>query len=299
MDDAQPRDEVLTLLVAGHETTATALSWTFWLLSRHPDVRRRVEEEVDRKLTSHLPGAEDVEKLTWTRQVIDESLRLYPAVWGIARVAKDWDVIGGYELPPRSVLYLAQWATHRHPDFWPNPEGFDPERFAPEAAAARHRFAYFPFAGGPRVCIGNNLALLEAVLILAMVSRRYRVAGADIPWSRRPPSRRAPAMASSSPWQSAERVRWRCHQSLEMAALSPGLCCHRLELCRVLLVPRQVVGDLVPLRLRADEDVHLRSHAGVIIQRSRWNHRVPGIRGMLDPQTRQKTVMNRFAPGGA
>jgi cytochrome P450 len=175
MDDAQLRDEVLTLLVAGHETTATALSWTFWLLSRHPEVRRRVEEEVDRKLTSHLPGAEDVEKLTWTRQVIDESLRLYPAVWGIARVAKDWDEIGGYELPPRSVLYLAQWATHRHPDFWPNPEGFDPERFAPEAAAARHRFAYFPFAGGPRVCIGNNLALLEAVLILAMVSRRYRV----------------------------------------------------------------------------------------------------------------------------
>jgi cytochrome P450 len=175
MSDTQLRDEVLTLLVAGHETTATALSWTFTLLSRHPDVRRRLEDEVDRKLSAELPGAEDAKALPFTRQVVDESLRLYPAVWGIARVAKDWDAVGGFELPPGSVLYLNPWATHRHPDFWPNPEGFDPERFAPEAAAARHRFAYFPFAGGPRVCIGNNLALLEAVLILAMVSRRYRV----------------------------------------------------------------------------------------------------------------------------
>ncbi len=175
MSDVQIRDEVLTLLVAGHETTATALSWTFFLLSRHPDVRRRLEEEVDGVLAGGPPGAEDAKRLPWTRQVIDESMRLFPPVWGIARAAKEGDVLGGYEVPPGSVVYLSPYATHRHPDFWSNPEGFDPERFAPEAVAARHRFAYFPFAGGPRVCIGNNLALLEAVLILAMVSRRYRV----------------------------------------------------------------------------------------------------------------------------
>ena len=102
-------------------------------------------------------------------------MRIFPPVWGIARVAKDWDELGGYEVPPGTVLYLSPWLTHRHARFWPNPEGFDPERFSPENASARHRFAYFPFAGGPRVCIGNNLALLEAVLILAMVARRYRV----------------------------------------------------------------------------------------------------------------------------
>jgi cytochrome P450 len=175
MSDTQLRDEVLTLLVAGHETTATALCWTFCLLSRHPDVRRALESEVDRRLPDGPPSAEDARDLVLTRRVIDESLRLYPAVWGIARVAKDWDTLGGYDIPPGSVTYLSPWATHRHPGFWPNPEGFDPERFAPEACAARHRFAYFPFAGGPRICIGNNLALLEAVLILAMVTRRYRV----------------------------------------------------------------------------------------------------------------------------
>ncbi len=169
----QVRDEVLTLLLAGHETTAMALTWCWYLLSKHPDVRRRLCEEVDAVLGGRAPTAADLPSLAYGRMVIEETMRLYPPVWAIARVAREADEVGGYPIRPGRVLLLSPYSTHRRPDFWENPEGFDPERFAPERARKQHRFAYFPFAAGPRVCIGNNFALIEAQLILAMVAQRY------------------------------------------------------------------------------------------------------------------------------
>jgi len=175
MDSDLLRDEVLTLLLAGHETTAMALTWCLYRLSLHPEVQRSLLDEVDSVLGGRTPGASDLAAMPYTRQVIDESMRLHPPVWAIARVAREPDQIGGYPVRAGQVLLLSPYATHRHPDFWENPEGFDPERFAPEKVRRRHRFAYFPFAGGARICIGNNFALLEAGLLLAMVAQRYRL----------------------------------------------------------------------------------------------------------------------------
>lgn len=175
MDDELLRDEVLTLLLAGHETTAMALTWCAYRLSGHPDVRRKLQHEVDTSLAGRTPGFGDVGALSYTRMVIDESMRLHPPVWAIARVATEADAVGGYPVAPGRVLFLSPYATHRHPEFWPNPEGFDPERFTPEAVRERHRFAYFPFAAGARVCIGNTFALLEAQLILAMIAQRFEI----------------------------------------------------------------------------------------------------------------------------
>ncbi len=175
MTDVQLRDEVMTLFLAGHETTALLLSWTWTLLSRHPGVRRRVEAEVDRVVGERTPTAADVAHLPYLRMVLDEVLRLYPPAWAIPRTAVAEDVIHGYPVPAGATVILSPYVTHRHPEFWENPEGFDPERFSPERSAHRHRHAYFPFGGGPRLCIGNNFALMEATLIVAMVVQRYTV----------------------------------------------------------------------------------------------------------------------------
>jgi cytochrome P450 len=175
MTDRQLRDEVITFIGAGHETTAQALAWTFYLLSQHPEVDRRFRAEVADVVATRTPTAQDLANLTYTRRVIEESLRLYPPVWGMTRGVTEDDVIGGYHIPARSIVIVCQYVTHRHPAFWDDPERFDPDRFLPERIAALPRYAYFPFAGGPHQCIGNEFAIMEAQLVLAMVAQRYRL----------------------------------------------------------------------------------------------------------------------------
>lgn len=175
MDDKQLRDEVMTLLLAGHETTAVALSWALYLLARHPDIARRLEAEVDAVLAGGRPVAmDDLPQLPYTRMVIDETLRLYPPAYAIARWAQQEDEVGGYRVAAQSAVTLFPYVTHRHPEFWPDPDRFDPQRFTPERTADRPRYAYVPFGGGPRQCIGNTFALTEAHLILASLVQRYR-----------------------------------------------------------------------------------------------------------------------------
>ncbi len=175
MDDQQLRDEIITMILAGHETTANLLSWTVYLLSKHPDVERRVREEARRVLGDRDPALEDVKSLEYTRMVLDEALRLYPPAWVFERQAVTADTLGGYQIEPGSIIGLSPYVLHRHPDHWENPEGFDPERFRPERSAARPRYAYLPFGGGPRTCVGNHFAMMEAQIILAMIVREQRL----------------------------------------------------------------------------------------------------------------------------
>ncbi len=175
MDDKQLRDEVMTLLLAGHETTAVALSWALYLLARHPGAARRLEAEVDDVLAGgRLVTIDDLPQLPYTRMVIDETLRLYPPAYAIARWAQQEDEVSGYRVAAQSAVTLFPYVTHHHPEFWPDPDRFDPERFTPEQTADRPRYAYLPFGGGPRQCIGNIFALTEAQLILASLVQRYR-----------------------------------------------------------------------------------------------------------------------------
>ena len=175
MDDNQVRDEVMTLLLAGHETTANALSWTWYLLSTHPAVECTLHAELDRVLGGRVPTVRDLPNLPYNRMVIEESMRLYPPAWAINRKAIADDEIGGYTIRAKSMVFMSAYTMHRHPAFWDNPEGFDPERFTPERSEGRPHFAYFPFGGGPRLCIGNNFAMLEAQLLLATIAQRYRL----------------------------------------------------------------------------------------------------------------------------
>ncbi|WP_207955942.1 cytochrome P450 [Rubrobacter marinus] len=175
MSDRQIRDEVTTMYLAGHETTAVTLAWAWYLLSKNPEAARGMREEVGRVLGGRPPGVEDLKELLRTRAVVDETLRLYPPAWVVSRKAVGEDEIGGYPIPAGQIVFLSPYVTHRREDLWPNPEGFDPNRFAPANGEGRPRFAYFPFGGGPRVCIGNNFALMEATLVLAMVTQRFRL----------------------------------------------------------------------------------------------------------------------------
>jgi cytochrome P450 len=175
MTDVQLRDELITILVAGHETTSMALAWTFCLLSWHPAERRRLEEELAEVLGGRAPTLEDLPRLRFTRMVLEESMRLYPPAWNVARSAAADDTLGPYRIPAGSFVMLSPYVTHRHPAFWENPEGFDPDRFDPERRHERPRFAYFPFGGGPHLCIGNSFAMMEAQIVLATVAQRYRL----------------------------------------------------------------------------------------------------------------------------
>jgi cytochrome P450 len=175
MTEDQVRSEALTFLVAGHETTSTALTWTWFLLGSHPSVRRRVREEIGRVLGDRLPTIEVVPQLMVVRMATEESMRLCPPVWALAREAAQEDEIGGYRIPARSTVIVSPFVTHRHPDFWERPELFDPDRFTPERVAQRPKGAYFPFLGGPHQCIGNEFAMLEMCLIVAMVLQRFDV----------------------------------------------------------------------------------------------------------------------------
>jgi cytochrome P450 len=175
MTDQQLRDEVITLFLAGHETTANALSWTWYLLSKFPDVERKLFQELNQVLEGRIPTLADIPALPYTRMVIDESIRLFPPAWLISRTAREDDIVDGITIPAGSIAFLSPYVTHRHPDLWENPEGFDPERFSSARSASRPDFAYFPFGGGPRLCIGNNFALMEAHLVLAAMVQHFQV----------------------------------------------------------------------------------------------------------------------------
>lgn len=175
MDDRQLRDEVITLLMAGHETTAVAMTWVWYLLSKHPAVQQRLHQELAEVLGGRTPTLDDLPKLKYTRMVIDETMRLYPPAYYSSRNAVQDDEICGYHIPAGAFVGISPYVIHRQPALWENPEGFDPERFTPERAANRPRFAYIPFLAGPHQCIGNTFALVEAQLILATVAQRYRL----------------------------------------------------------------------------------------------------------------------------
>jgi len=171
----QVHDEALTMMMAGHETIAAALTWTWHLLAQHPDVERRFHAELDGVLGADLPTFEHVGKLPYTQMILEEALRLYPPAWMFGRKAIADDEIRGYHIPANSMIFISPYCIHRHPDFWENPEVFDPGRFSPERFASRQPFAYFPFSGRARLCIGNMFALMEAKLILATIGQRYRL----------------------------------------------------------------------------------------------------------------------------
>jgi cytochrome P450 len=175
MSDRQLRDEVVTLLLAGYETTAAALSWTWYLLSEHPEEAEKLTAEIDAVLAGRTPTVEDLARLPLTEMVVQESMRLYPPAWGVPRQAIADDEIGGYRLPAGTIVAIGTWVTHRHPDFWEEPERFDPTRFTAARSAGRPRFAYLPFSGGARQCVGSSFAMLEARLVLAMLAQRFRL----------------------------------------------------------------------------------------------------------------------------
>ncbi len=175
MTDQQLRDEVMTMLLAGHETTALALSWAWFLLASHPDAQAKLQDEVDRVLCGRMPTAADVAQLHYTNNVVRETMRLYPPAWVITRMAAEQVEIGGYVVPAGSNIIVSPWVTHRDARFFPQPDLFDPERWSAERERPAPRFAYFPFGGGPRICIGNSFALMEAAILLAAVAQRFQI----------------------------------------------------------------------------------------------------------------------------
>jgi enediyne biosynthesis protein E7 len=175
MSDGELIDEILTLIVAGHETTASGLNWTWYLLSQHPQAEAQLHAELDAAPGPPAPSLVQVEALAYTQQVVNEALRLYPPGWVLSRRTIEADVLGGYPVPAGTNVLLPLYLVHRHPRFWKNPDAFDPARFAPENEAERPRFAYMPFAAGPRHCIGETFALYEMLMHLYKVARHYRL----------------------------------------------------------------------------------------------------------------------------
>ena len=175
MSDTELRDELMTLFLAGHETTALTLSYTFYLLAQNPEAERALQAELDRVLGGRLPTVGDVAELHYAEWVIKESMRLYPPAWTIGREALEDCEIGGYPIRKGAQVLMAQWVVHRDPRFWPEPDRFNPSRWGEERMKNLPRCAYFPFGDGPRVCIGNSFAMMEAVLILAAIAQRFRL----------------------------------------------------------------------------------------------------------------------------
>ncbi|MEK9518110.1 cytochrome P450 [Streptomyces sp. NPDC087908] len=178
-DATELREQVLVFLLAGHETTATSLGFALHLLALHPEERKRAHEEVDRVLAGRTPGAGDLDALPYVTRVLKEAMRLFPAAPVIGRRAVAATVVGGVAIPAGADVIVAPWVTHRHPDYWEDAERFDPDRFTPEAEAARPRYAWFPFGGGPRACIGQHFSMLESVIALAMLLQRYDLEAVD------------------------------------------------------------------------------------------------------------------------
>jgi cytochrome P450 len=175
MSDQQLRDETMTLLSAGHETTGAALAWTWYLLGRHPEIQEEVFAEVGGHLRGRSPNADDLPHLPLTRAVFEETMRLYPPAWGIPRQAIADDEIHGFAIRRGAIISLPQYLTHRHPDFWPEPEKFQPDRFLGKQSEGRPKYAYYPFGAGPRICIGNTFALMEATVALATIAQHFRI----------------------------------------------------------------------------------------------------------------------------
>lgn len=176
LNDKQIRDELFTTYLAGHETSASALAWTFYLISQHPDVERKLHEEVDRVLSGRLPTIDDIAKLSYTNMVFSEAMRIYPPVWTLGRRPEGEDfTLGDYVIPNKSMILISPYLAHHDERFWPDPEKFDPERFRPEEEAKRHKFSYFPFAKGNRKCLGESLAWMEGVAILSAIAQYWRL----------------------------------------------------------------------------------------------------------------------------
>ena len=164
-------DEILTFVYAWHDTTSTALAWTWSLLGASREIQERLHAEVAAVLGGRTASAHDLPRLPYTRMIVEEALRLYPPLWANVQRADGHDEIGGHPIPAQSIVVLSPYITHRHPAYWEDPERFDPERFTAERAAARPRYAYFPFGGGPRLCIGNDLAMMEMQLVVATMAQ--------------------------------------------------------------------------------------------------------------------------------
>ena len=175
-DDRSLRDQILTVFFAGHETTATSLSWIHYLLDKNPEARRKVRGEVDDVLGGRLPTSADLDRLVYTEQVVNEALRLYSPIHSLSRVALEDDTIGGFHVPAGATIYVSLYATHRLPSLWPDPDRFDPERFTRDQIARRPRFAFIPFAAGHRNCVGASTAIVELKLAVAMIAQRYELA---------------------------------------------------------------------------------------------------------------------------
>lgn len=199
LTDGQIRDEIITLLIAGHETVASALTWSWYLLAQHPSVWEQMREEVARLPADRLPGYPDLERLPFTAAVFSEALRLYPPAWLITRKALGEDELSGQLIPAGALIVISPYVIHRHPQFWEDAEAFLPQRFTNGNERKIPRFAYIPFGGGPRLCIGNNFAMIEGVLILAAVTQRYRL-----------------ELATSMPVQVDPLVTLRPHEGLPM-----------------------------------------------------------------------------------
>lgn len=176
MPEQQIRDEVVTLMLAGHETSANALAWTLYLLATHPEIDQRLASELDAALGGAPAQAADLARVPYLKQVVQEAMRIYPPVWAVARRSEHDDAFGPYRVPARSYVGVPIWVLHRHPAFWPEPERFDPDRFAAKRGESRHSYCYLPFAAGPRTCIGAGMATLEIQLILAQIVQRFRAA---------------------------------------------------------------------------------------------------------------------------
>lgn len=175
MTDQQLRDEAITLLLAGHETTANALTWTWYLLAQHPDVEAKLHREIDAVLGGTLPTVEDLSRLTYTEKVLAESMRLYPPAWLLGYRALEDYKVGEYDVPARSIVVMSQYVMHHDPRYFPDPFRFDPERWTPEAKLARPKFSYFPFGGGTRVCIGEPFAWMEGILLIATLAQQWQL----------------------------------------------------------------------------------------------------------------------------
>ncbi len=175
MSDVQLRDEVMTIFLAGHETTANALTWTWYLLSQNPEAEARLHQEIDLVLAGRLPEFEDVAQLKYTEMVLAESMRLFPPAWALGRLALEDFELGGYVVPKKSLVLMSQYVMHRDPRYFAEPLRFDPERWTPEARESRPQFSYFPFGGGPRRCIGEGFAWMEGVLLIAAIAQQWQM----------------------------------------------------------------------------------------------------------------------------
>jgi cytochrome P450 len=175
LSDYQIRSHLMTFMFGGHETVAVGLAWTWWLLSKHSEVLRKLEAEIDEKLNGQRPTFANTRQLDYLSRVINESLRIRPPVWLMSRMPTNDDEIGGYRIPAGSQILISSYVSHHHPDFWPNPEGFDPDRWLPEEVARRPKNAWFPFSGGPHQCIGGYFGLMEMAIVIAMVLQRFEL----------------------------------------------------------------------------------------------------------------------------